>query len=230
MKIKKQIELASKITNLPLMLTLVSAYAIVYGTLFGAIFNKGNLYGILFQTCFWFLVYGYIFFGIAGGSGILSIFYALISLGRDRKTAFSIWSMTILLSTLFTTIFLIPFFVFGKYFVDREYLIPVFTMNISQSSINQMEIIKVLILIGIGMFLNILIAFFCTIGVRFGWQITVGTILLAVSVILILFFADINILFVTGHNIYRYLIGIYGLSIILYGGIFFLSQKWEVKN
>ena len=238
MKIIKQIKLANKIMNLRMVIALTSVYAIVYGILFGLIFNSKDLRGILFQTCLWFLVYGYVFFGITGGVGILSIFYNLISFGRDRKTAFSVWSMTVLLSGVFSLATLIPFVLAGKYLLEGETSVPFFLINISQKSIGGfpmgIEMGQILAntatLVGIGMFLNILIAFFCTVGVRFGWQMAVGAVLLTLSVIMVLFIADINILFVTGHNLLRYLVGIYGLSLILYGSIYFLSQKWEVKN
>lgn len=242
MKVKEQFQLAIFMTNFRLMMLLTVIYAVGYGLLFGLIFNAGDWKEVIFQTCLWFLFYTYVFLGLGGGIGIMTIFYTLVSFGKDRKTAFRVWSKTIWINLLFGVLTLIPCAIVGFIITRQKQVTGIFGITFSKNEMDLLQLPLVagdkighwlvigLILLGIGAFLNIMVAFFCTVGSRFGWQITAGTILLMISLILVLFVADINILFVTGYNIYRYLIGLYGLSAVLYGLTYLLSQKWEVKN
>ncbi len=234
MSLKTQAKILFKVLRIKMCLLLTVLYAVVYGLLFGLISGDG-LKAVALQTLMWLLSYGYIFFGIGFGAGILSIFYTMISFHQDRKSAFKLWSGTIGLILLFGAIVNLAVVFVAKTIFQGTESVRIFGIDLTKGLLLNLGgmgalIAGILLIMGCGLLFMLLLAFFCVVGARFGWQITVGAILLFVSFALVSFVAHINILFTTGYYLYHYLAGVYGLAVLLVAAIYILSQKLEVKN
>lgn len=233
MKIKEYFKFYGPLVKWKSTSLMTMGYGLGYSLIFGLIFGKGWP-EVISQSPGWLLIMGILFYGITNGVGILTVFYALISLGLDRKKIFQIWSSSLLLN-IFYPVLIIGLSLVLSLFIKSELRTSLLAGNIfNRNTLTGSGPVQlgayILLVVGISLLLALVIAFFSAIGVRFGWEITVGTVFLILALVGYLFIKDINILVTTGHYLYAYLAKIWALAGLLYGGIYALSQKWEVKN
>lgn len=231
MSLAAQFKILFKVMKLKMFLIIAAVYALIYGFIFGLLAGAG-LKGAIFQTLAQMMFFMFIFLGTAFGSGILTLFYMMTSLGWERRQTFKLWSKTIWLSlmvgALMSGLLVLAGISLSANARGALNALPWLTINWAD---RPMALAALLLLVmGCSLLLMLLIAFFCVIGGRYGWQITVGTVLLAVALFLITFVANINILMTTGHFLYYYSAGVYAASALLYIAVYFLSQKLEVKS
>ncbi len=231
MSLAAQFKILFKIMKLRVFLILTVVYSIIYGLIFGLLAGRG-LKAAIFQTLVQMIFFMFTFLGTAFGSGILSTFYMMTSFGWERKKIFKLWSkaiwLNLLIGGLLSGLLVLVGISLNADTRGALNLLPWLTINWMAKP----GVLAAMLLLGMGcsLLLMLLIAFFCVLGGRYGWQITVGAILLALALFLVTFVANINILVMTGCFLYHYLAGVYVASALLYTAIYFLSQKLEVKS
>lgn len=244
MNLKNEWKILTTTAKFKMMSLLVIGYSVVYGIMFGMIYGQPVL-GMVAQAWGWLLIYGTLFYCIGSGAGILSVFYALMSFNVSRKIIFRIWAKSLIYNVLFV-IFCFALLVPLNLLVikgDTEYSIIRFIFqNFSSHAVDTGTFMGMSIsawhsfltvflgVMALNLFLSLIIAFFCIVGTRFGWEILLSTIFLSLALFIVTFVANINILIVTGYYMYHYIIGIFLADVLLFAAIYFLSQKMEVKN
>ena len=231
MSLAAQFKILFKIMKLKVFLILAAAYSLVYGLILGLLAGIG-LKSAIFQTLLQMVFFVGLFMGSTCGGGILSTFYMMTSFGWERKKIFKLWSKAIWLNLLFVALtsglIVLLGIAIGLDIRSATNILPWLTINWTVKP--GLLVAAILLGMGCSLLFMLLIAFFCVLGGRYGWQITVGAILLALALFLVTFVANINILVMTGCFLYHYLAGVYAASALLYAAIYFLSQKLEVKS